>query len=221
MEKWIPADKKVRLAAASAGGGPGFDIPGIDLDAGLSVAGGSMEEFAELLRLFYADCSVRLGHFDAPPAREKLPQFVTAVHALKSSSGNVGAAGLSEKMRELEELGRHGAEEDVARLIPDVRGELHGLLTRLDGFLQAGTDCPPAGGSAGAIDLDESGRSMFAQLRGHVKRNEIILADELIWRMNDWDPDSPFQDRLARISYLIHLYDTEKAVSEIDGVLGG
>jgi signal transduction histidine kinase/CheY-like chemotaxis protein len=215
MEKWIPAWKKERPQEE---GGTALDIPGIDVRAGLRAAGGSREEYIELLRLFYADCSVRLGHFDHPPTPERLPHFTTAMHALKSASATVGALRLSGMLRGLEEAGRAGSAEDAAHLLPAARLELHGLLRRLDGIIRSDADGAAAGPPSHR--LDDSGRSMLMEIRGLVVGNDVVMADELLERMHGRDPDSPLLDSLARISYLIHLHETEKAVSAIDSVLG-
>ncbi|MDR2613093.1 MAG: response regulator [Deltaproteobacteria bacterium] len=221
LAKWLPVGRREAAAGGADGAGPAGlpEIPGIDSAACLRTLNGSRADYADFLRLFYADAARRLGFLEGPPGPGGLRGFVTAVHALKSAALNVGAAGLSARMRRLEEMGLAGDLDGIAGILPGVRGELVGLLQGIDRALLIGAEAAAPGGGGSPVSLDAGQLSMVRDLRGLICRDELALADELIGRIDDGGLDVGLLDRLAVISYRMHLRDRELALAEVDSLL--
>lgn len=120
-----PGTPGPRGGAADQGAGAAGWIPGLDRDAGISYTG-SPENLEAILRVFARTGpklleQLELGRRSGVPA-----QFRSAAHALVGSMGNIGAAGLSARARELEQAVLAGNSAETDRLYPD----LHAAIDR-------------------------------------------------------------------------------------------
>jgi signal transduction histidine kinase/CheY-like chemotaxis protein len=136
IEKWIPPAKRLPTAEGSslplAGSRTLASIQGLDTRQGIMLTGGSEAGYREVLDVYYRDCESRLIALGEAPDKEGLTGFVINLHALKSASAAVGAAGLSEQAALLEKAGREGDLDLIrARL-----GEFTAELARLSGEIR-------------------------------------------------------------------------------------
>ena len=83
-----------------------ISIPGLDTQQGMAMTGGTEAGYIAVLSLFNKDAQTRLPLFQAPPLPDDLTMFITQVHAIKSASFSIGAAGISALAAELESAGR-------------------------------------------------------------------------------------------------------------------
>jgi len=83
-------------------------VPGIDMQKGIAMSGGTPEVYRDVLIIFRKDAQERLPLLQAPPTADTLSQFITNVHGLKSASGSIGAADLSARAAALESAGKAG-----------------------------------------------------------------------------------------------------------------
>ena len=72
------------------------------------MTGGTMELYREVLVLFCEDAQQRLPLLKTVPDKERLNEFTTQIHALKSASGSIGAAKVSAEAEQLEAAGKSG-----------------------------------------------------------------------------------------------------------------
>jgi two-component system sensor histidine kinase BarA len=111
------------------------DRPAIDpatFAALVEMTGGEMDFVDELVDTFLEDGAAQVAALEAAIAAGGAPEsLVRPAHSLKSSSLNVGALGLGELSRQLEEAARTGAVADaadrvaaIAMAFDDVRREL-------------------------------------------------------------------------------------------------
>jgi HPt (histidine-containing phosphotransfer) domain-containing protein len=77
----------------------------------------------ELVQLFLADTPRRIAEVDSALARGDHAALERAAHALKSSSANLGASGLSKIFRELESAGRNHDLVQAASLVRESQQE--------------------------------------------------------------------------------------------------
>jgi signal transduction histidine kinase/DNA-binding response OmpR family regulator/HPt (histidine-containing phosphotransfer) domain-containing protein len=118
LGKWLPAEKRKKV-----NGKPGKKewkadappvIPGIDVEQGISLTGGSEAGYRKILAIFHKDAKDRLPllrRFAAAAAAQSgqedtLSQFVIEVHALKSAAAAIGAAEVSARAAALEAAGK-------------------------------------------------------------------------------------------------------------------
>lgn len=100
-------------AALSDRTADGLRIDGVDLQLGLSYCSGEMEDYLEIIRIYYSIGLARLDDIQKHYDGHDWKNYTILVHAVKSTSLNIGAKSLSEKAKALEAAGR---EEDEAFL---------------------------------------------------------------------------------------------------------
>jgi CheY-like chemotaxis protein len=81
-------------------------IPGVDIAKGIAMTGGTLSAYRQVIALFRQDAEDRLPLLQNMPETDALPSFVTQVHALKSASASIGAAGVSALAAGLESAGK-------------------------------------------------------------------------------------------------------------------
>ena len=106
------------------------ELPGVDVSKGIAMTGGTVDGYKKVLSMFRKDALERLALLQNPPDEAGLPLFVTQVHALKSASGSIGAAELSEKAARLETAGK-GALAGNAGDLAFIREALSGFTEQL------------------------------------------------------------------------------------------
>jgi PAS domain S-box-containing protein len=141
LDRWIPKGKR---GISDQGPGTGEPqpptpdphslpaIPGVDIRRGISMTGGTLALYRQVIGLFRNDAEERLPLLQNVPDADALPKFITQVHALKSASASIGAAEISAKAAGLEAAGRAadigfiqenlpGFVEDLTELIEGIR----------------------------------------------------------------------------------------------------
>ena len=80
-------------------------IPGVDTKQGILNTGGTLENYCKVLFAFDRDVNERLEFLQTTPNEASLSNFVTHIHAIKSSLATLGAKEISVKAAELEAAG--------------------------------------------------------------------------------------------------------------------
>lgn len=88
------------------------DIPGnaveLDMKAGLAIVGGDESVYHLILNVYYTEGLEKLDLIPKTYASGDLKRFAVETHAVKGSSANIGAKGMSEMFRQLEMAGKAG-----------------------------------------------------------------------------------------------------------------
>ena len=87
----------------------------LDIATGLSYMGGSEEVYKEALSLYVKTGDEKLALIDRLFGQEDWKNYVIEVHALKSTSLNIGAARLSELAKAMETAGKNGELDSSAQ----------------------------------------------------------------------------------------------------------
>lgn len=139
LEKWLPERmvQKIDRSKKAAGNSFGtFDIlgidteqssgdetaeediiiPNVDVTSGLQLCGGSAEAYLAVLKTFMETAPDSISRIENTARERDYKNYTTEVHGLKSSSLAIGARGLSEMARRLEEAGKA---EDYKRISDD------------------------------------------------------------------------------------------------------
>jgi CheY-like chemotaxis protein len=153
--RWIPKEKRGMREHGSANKdqeagdtGSNLTIPGVDIPAGISMTGGTIALYRQVIGLFRKDAEERLPLLQTIPDSSALPGFVTHVHALKSASASIGAAEISAKAADLEAAGK-------AANLDFIRENLPGFakaLAELAGGIKAWEDGQEPSGSEHVLD---------------------------------------------------------------------
>jgi HPt (histidine-containing phosphotransfer) domain-containing protein len=105
-------------------------IEELDVDRGLSLIGGSEEQYAELLRIsagVFLDGIKKMRNF----YQKDLPAFTIEVHGMKGALYAIGALNLGDKARELETAAKEGDAGFCAEAYPVFEERLNALSMRL------------------------------------------------------------------------------------------
>ncbi|MDR2050611.1 MAG: response regulator [Deltaproteobacteria bacterium] len=221
LERWLPAGKRLPVAARAQAPAPSrtsrskLDIPGLDVEAGIAGTGGSESGYINVLSLYCRDAAGRLKALRAMPAagdQEALRLFTTQVHALKSASASIGAKELAEMATRLEEAGNAGDTQAIrAHLVKFCEG-LGALVERIGESMRDRQD--NAGGGA------RPDREKLLLLKKALAEEDMKSIDELLESLNS-SPLEPSAGKLvAEISELILMSEFHKASAVIDVMIG-
>jgi CheY-like chemotaxis protein len=183
-------------------------LPGVDIQHGISMTGGTLELYRQVISLFSKDAEERLPVFQNVPDTGNLPGFINQVHALKSASASIGAAEVSAKAAELEAAGKAadidfirehlpGFAENLAELIKGIRAwestvkednHLHNdaAVMRLLQELAAALESEKAGDIRRLLreldqkPCDEKTKKSLEQISDHVLMTEYDNALEIV-----------------------------------------
>jgi signal transduction histidine kinase len=103
---------------------------------------GGMVLTERLLRSFIETSSRQLAQIEAALRQADAEALRRAAHALKSSSGNVGADTLAKHFRQLEQLGRDGRLDEANALLDRVRQERERVVAHMNDILAQAEACP-------------------------------------------------------------------------------
>jgi HPt (histidine-containing phosphotransfer) domain-containing protein len=137
LNRWMPEDKKVQKdgedeTAQNDGGLP--VINGVNVQAGIEMTGGTLEDYYVVLSMFLKDAQNKLKSLDKESKKEDLSSFVINIHTLKSSSASIGADEISAEAARLEKAGKEG---DVAFIRKNLSKFTKGLSTLINGIKTA------------------------------------------------------------------------------------
>jgi len=114
LAKWLPKEKQEKSEAKAADAGDSeteIEIAGVDIKKGISMIGGTLESYIQILAIFYKDGLQKIDEIRNSLKTGNYQLYTIYVHALKSALANIGASELSESAKALEFAGRH---EDIA-----------------------------------------------------------------------------------------------------------
>jgi HPt (histidine-containing phosphotransfer) domain-containing protein len=96
--------------------------------------GGDDDLVKEVLAVFQSDTGERVAKMRAACAAENREEVRKQAHALKGSSGQVGAMGLSKICQALEMKAREASREEIETLV----GKIEGEFLKVRGEMRAG-----------------------------------------------------------------------------------
>jgi len=152
LDRWIPKEKRVKGTGRKeeesseriSNNDNAFDlysdnsnddsslsaIPGIDIEKGISMTGGTIELYRQVLDIFCKDVEERLPLLTVPPP-DAVIAFTTQVHALKSASASMGADEISKKAYALETASKSGDFAFIEKELPAFVQQLTELVGRI------------------------------------------------------------------------------------------
>lgn len=107
----------------------------VDFKRGLDNIGGLMEAYASVVNAYYSEGLTKLEKIPALLAEGNIRDYVTEVHALKSSSAAIGADAMSALFKELEFAGKASNMEFIESHSPHVLETFESLLGVVKDYL--------------------------------------------------------------------------------------
>ena len=102
------------------------------LDSLLEAVGGDGEFLAELLDTYFVDSPQQFAIMHQALKDSNSEEFRRAAHSLKSNSANFGAIDLSERAKNLEDLGKEGQLEQAAVPLQEAESEYTRVKSALE-----------------------------------------------------------------------------------------
>ena len=130
--------------------GADLHIPGIDVNHGIAMTGGSEAGYIEVLSIYCRDSEDRLPLIKNLPEADTILTFITQVHALKSASSSIGAANVASLAAELEAAGKSGDFTLIKEKLPDFVSQLSEIVANIKNTLEK---CKKSAASSSASDI--------------------------------------------------------------------
>jgi HPt (histidine-containing phosphotransfer) domain-containing protein len=170
-------------------------VTGLDVSKGLAMTGGTMQLYKETLAVFYEDGYEKLEQITECLEQSDLPLFTTYVHAIKSSSGSIGAGAISEFAEILEKAGKNRDIEFINSLSAVFLSDFEKLLVDIHSFINQDKD-----------DMESSeSMSMDSLVEWLVKLKEAVAELDI--------------EMINEIEHYLHLYaQTDKTNETINKI---
>jgi len=213
VKKWIPEEKqqKVSKSSAKADVTTRIKIAGIDVDRGIAMTGGILDNYLDILRTYHQDGRQKLYELKDCMARGDMELYRVRVHALKGVSASIGALELS-KAAEALELAEERS--DYAFIQKNNPGFLMKLETLLDNIRPAIAE-----------DLDTQAVNMDV-LKSELVKLKTAMTDYNLANINDYANNLQKYLLSADIGHIINeimqhkmMGEYEEAVILIDTIL--
>ncbi|MCL2792050.1 MAG: transporter substrate-binding domain-containing protein [Spirochaetaceae bacterium] len=119
LQEWIPKEKQKKPALFNDNADSFFvtedkknapveiiEIKGVDVNKGITLQGGSIDRYWEILEVFYEDGLEKVSELKTCMEAEDIPLYTIHIHALKNAAANIGAIELSNNAKALEMAGK-------------------------------------------------------------------------------------------------------------------
>jgi signal transduction histidine kinase/CheY-like chemotaxis protein/HPt (histidine-containing phosphotransfer) domain-containing protein len=233
LARWLPKEKRKRRTGNEDLGKDispplptpqSLIIPGVDVQRGITMTGGTKAGYLAVLSLFCKDVQDRLSMLQTVQDMNALPTFVTQVHALKSSSASIGAAEVSEMAAELEAAGKAGDLDFIRKNLSgfaECLAELAENIQRAMGTYTADESREKAGPPESPGSLVSIHTRLLRELKAALESQNTEDIDRLLYQLNEQEPDAGLKASLEQISdeVLIAEYDSAlKIIQKLYGV---
>jgi len=196
-------------------------IPGVDIQKGIAMTGGTEAGYRSVLSLFHKDAEDRLPLLQHTPEADALPAFVTKVHALKSASASIGAAQVSALAAELETAGKAGDIAFIGKQLPVFVELLTALVKSIQDTLEPGKpeyqDVPQGGNTVTPLPVPHS--QLFEKLAEALKSQNAFVIDHILNELNQTPLDSKIRETLEKISDDVLMTEFNNALKTIEELL--
>lgn len=165
-------------------------IPNVDVKAGLTLCGGNVEAYLAVLKTFMETADESILRIETFAHSRDYKNYTTEVHGLKSSALAIGAAGLSEMAKSLEQAGKaedyKAIHEDTPALIArfsEIAHNIKPLMETEESSENESAEKPPIG----ADELRENLERVLAALDDLDSHGAIEILDRLsgFWYSSD------------------------------------
>jgi len=216
MEKWIPKDKQKKyLKSDAVVSKPEIKIEGIDTNLGITMTGGDMDNYLQILDVFYEDSLEKTKQIEDALSSGDIVLFTTYIHALKSASASIGAADISERAKALEQAGNN---EDLEFITKNINT----FLLKLGEMAKNISVSLPSIQSADKSKIKEDKDLLITQLLRLKEALAVInieAIDESQARLRAGTWSRKVQKELENIYRFVLLFEYEEATRVIENLI--
>jgi two-component system, sensor histidine kinase and response regulator len=221
LNRWIPEGKRKEDKEKKERGEEHviwIKIHGVDTAKGISLTGGTLDAYLQVLALFLKDVKDRLPLFQEVPDDKNMPMFITNVHALKSASASLGAMDVSTIAAELEAAGKAADIAFISKQLPIFERQLSELAFNIETVMKTKTsesqDVPHD-----AAPLPTAYYLLFNELANAIKAKKSADIDRLLEELNRNPMDAKTKETLNKISDEILMTEFDNALKIIEELL--
>jgi len=193
-----------------------YTIPGVDAVKGISMTGGTLILYKQVLAMFCKDAQERLPLLQKTPEIDALTFFVTNVHALKSAAASIGAKDVSESAAELEAAGKASDMAFIREHLSAFAQQLTGLIINIDKALGR-KETENSRASSLCADLS----SLFKELASALNSQNASEIERLLGELNQKQLDKQTKETLNKISDDVLMTEFDSAVKIIEELIKG
>jgi signal transduction histidine kinase/CheY-like chemotaxis protein len=234
VDKWIGKDKRERRRAErgddqksafaqtagrsdsnTAGAGDFPTIPGVDVQKGISMTGGTVAAYTKVLSLFCKDIEERIPLLQKALEEDTLPLFITQVHALKSASGSIGAQELSSIAAGLEDVGKNGDVGFIRENLSDFVQRLAELAKNISAVLKK-DNAPRDNGKSMQISAHIPA---LRELSDALQSEKITDIKRVLDTLSGQNQDLELKEILEQISDQVLIAEFDSAAKIVDELI--
>jgi len=191
-----------------------IQIEGIDVQLGLLYCGGEMEYYLKTLKVFYEDAMEKPKQIKEFLENNDIKSFTVAVHGLKSSAMSIGARGVSDFAKDLENAGRSEAIYYIMENYGIFLEQLEKLLVNIHGFVSTLEEEKP---ELDATELEYLKESL-AGLKMALENMNAGSIYSIIEDLENGAWDKKHSDKINKLSQHILQFDFDGAKTLLDGL---
>jgi HPt (histidine-containing phosphotransfer) domain-containing protein len=224
IARWVPKEKQVEgLVERKVETGLQILIPGIDTQKGISLTGGYVQGYKQVLSQFCRDLEKRLPYFDKIPfgKGEQLTGDLTGdfaihlaihAHAIKSAAATIGADELSQAAAELEAAGKAWEVEKIRSRLPGFCADLKETLGNIQKMLNESGD---GAGETGTENQEEL-HAAFSTLKTALDAKDMETIDIMLEKIKGSATNVETKQKILDIEDTILLSKFKAASEKID-----
>jgi len=216
LDAWLPKEKKMPYVAEEEDDyTPSFEIPGIDVRAGVQLTGGNEQNYLRALSAFYKDGMDKLSQLSESFERGDTKVYAACAHAVKGAGASVGAVKLSSFAKALELAAKNENLNYIRKNHETFTDEFRALLSNIR-YVVA-----PEGKQASAVVLDSDFiKERLKKLRGALVEFDIEAADNILAALLGEQLDTATGEMLERVSNKILICEYDQALVIVEEMLG-
>jgi len=218
LAKWLPKEKQEKLDAKAADNGtsetPEIEIDGVDVKRGISIMGGTLKSYMQILTIFQKDGIQKIDEIKKSLEANNYPLYTTYVHALKSASASIGALDLSETAKSLEMAGKQGDFAYIKQHSPQFLTALETLLNNINTAILASKK----NGQKKSVDFETLKRELD-KLRAAVGIYDFDVINKATNSLQEFTQAADIGTSIENILQKILIGEYEETISIIDSLM--
>jgi len=224
LEKWIPHKKRRKDDESTAGlitaakpiSANEIKMEGVDVKAGITMTGGTVNHYLKTLTFFCKDGEDMIREIHECMVERDLQRYTTFIHAIKSVTATIGAKDISSAAYELENAGKSKDIDFILNNTDQFLEHYNNLIKNINHTLEeiaVNDKKTESKMSAGFL------KSELLKLKSMLEDMNIGEINDVINRLELYNWDKKINDMIYMISENIVLFEYEAAIALIDEML--
>lgn len=219
--KWIEpgereiheSDLRLKKTMEASWEGMPSNIPGIDQDAALARIRGNTGLYKKMLWHFKQNFERAVEEIGTCIAEGKTREAEKLTHAIKGTSGNIGANDLYRAAKDLDEVLKQENRDSVDGFLDVFSQNLTLVLHSLEGL---NLDAAPAAGLVMNVKEENLGKivTILKEMRGYLEKNSA-RARHGLKPLKEMLGDTRLHEQVSLLDKAVYLMDSEKALAMI------